>query len=315
MASTPPPHGERARYLRGCRCRDCLNAHYRYMSQYRLDRERGQKRRVDSTQAATRINELLATGWNQAQIATAAGTSRRSISYILSGTSPTISRNTERRILTIHPDQTPPPPGCVDPTGTIRRVRALAAIGYPIAHIADAAGMHRDALTKITRGNFPRVRATTADTIASVYRRLADTPGPSQRARNTAAKQGWAPPGAWDNIDNPAELPEWTGHCGTDRGWWLHSMQKLPTCHRCETAHQQWKQDHAHLDKDQRWAALGRARAEAASRGQSIADDARELLALGYPLDVIAQRLGITRGSIKQELHRYPNPSDYEEAS
>jgi hypothetical protein len=43
--------------------------------------------------------------------------------------------------------------------------------------------------------------------VAVLYEELADIPGPSLRARNIGIRNGWPPPGAWTDIDNPDDEP------------------------------------------------------------------------------------------------------------
>jgi hypothetical protein len=98
----------------------------------------------------------------------------------------------------------------VDPTGTTRRVRALAAIGHPLRDVAarlgtaDASNMARHA-----RGDSPRVTLRTARRVAAVYEEMRDTPGPSPTTARRAKRAKWLPPAAWDgsDIDDPAAVP------------------------------------------------------------------------------------------------------------
>ncbi|MFC9244585.1 hypothetical protein ACFT7S_11310 [Streptomyces sp. NPDC057136] len=130
----------------------------------------------------------------------------------------------------------------------------------------------------------------------------------ANRFRNYARAKGWPPPAAWDDdvIDDPAALPEWTGCCGTDRGWWMHTLQKLPMCELCEAAHERWNAKHRGLEKGAFQAALMKSRASASSRGSDIAEDGRELMRLGHSYDTAAGRLGVTLNHLQQELHRHP---------
>ncbi|TVL89817.1 hypothetical protein [Streptomyces sp. SAJ15] len=209
MTRTPPQHGERRCYLRGCRRPECLDAHYRYMSRYRLDRERGQKRRVPAGPTLDRIRGLLEAGWLRSQIADATGCSARGISGIASGKVTEVSPATERRVLGL-PVGPPPPPRYTDATGTVRRLRALVVMGHSMASIAVRIGFHPNALSHLAHGAYPRVCVTTAESVARVYRQWVLVPGSSVRSRNHAARQGWHGPLAWDTdtIDDPAALPE-----------------------------------------------------------------------------------------------------------
>ena len=90
--------------------------------------------------------------------------------------------------------------------GTARRIKALVAIGYTQADIAERIGWSPAHLSKLLDED-GMVSASTARTIDALYRQLCMTPGPSDRARQRAKKLGWAPPLAWDDIDDPAETP------------------------------------------------------------------------------------------------------------
>lgn len=208
-ARVRPGHGTRACYLRGCRRPECGQAHYRYMARYRLDVERGQDRRTDPAPAARHVQRLLDAGWIQARIAEAAGCGHRTVGDLLAGSPRSISRTTADRILAIPVSEPPPVRDFVDGTGTIRRIRALVAIGHPYAAIAAAVGLTEASLANIARGAYPKVRPATATATASAYRTLCRTPGPSARARSTAARHGWHGPMAWDeDIDDPTAEPE-----------------------------------------------------------------------------------------------------------
>lgn len=89
--------------------------------------------------------------------------------------------------------------------GTIRRIRALQAIGWRLSDLDKAMGYsgRSNAMHNLTRQDF--VRRDTAEKVAAAYDEMSMTPGPSQRSRNLARKWGWLPPLAWDDIDNDSE--------------------------------------------------------------------------------------------------------------
>lgn len=96
----------------------------------------------------------------------------------------------------------------IDALGSIRRIRALMAIGWRLADIDEAAGYTaRRANWAHNITSQGRVHVDTAEKVARVYDRLCMTPGPSDRLRAMSARSGWAPPLAWDNIDDPLEQP------------------------------------------------------------------------------------------------------------
>ncbi|MER7046728.1 hypothetical protein [Streptomyces jumonjinensis] len=208
MSQRPlPDHGTRACYLRGCRRTECSTAHYRYMKRRRLDALAGKPRRTPAVQTRAHAERLRAAGWSQAQIARAADIHHRIISAIIAG-QPTVARHTALAILTISIGPPPADLRDTDPTGTIRRVRALVAIGWPLAQLAPQLGLHQSALGRLARGHHPMVRAATAERVAREYRRLARIPGPSTHARSIARRNGWLSPMAWDDIDDPDTQPE-----------------------------------------------------------------------------------------------------------
>jgi hypothetical protein len=90
---------------------------------------------------------------------------------------------------------------------TQRRIRALAAIGWPFSELSRHLGFRgKEYPQQLLRR--PRVNVATARKVADLYDRLSMTPGPSQEARTRAAAKGWAPPLAWDDIDDPHETPQ-----------------------------------------------------------------------------------------------------------
>ncbi|WP_217235418.1 hypothetical protein [Streptomyces sp. AC555_RSS877] len=195
-------------YQRGCRTEACSNENYRYMSRLRLEHHRGQRRRTDATQTRHHIERLLAAGWTQAQIARAAGLAHHLISDVRRGKQ-IISNNTAYAVLSVPIGTPPADTRDVNATGTMRRLRALVAIGWPIDQLAPQLGIFPTALGNITRGELANVRATTADTVALHYQHLIRRPGPSNRSRILARKKGWHGPAAWDdNIDDPNAQPE-----------------------------------------------------------------------------------------------------------
>ncbi|MET8377974.1 hypothetical protein [Streptomyces microflavus] len=203
------PHGERRCYQAGCRRPECLNAHYRWCSRYRLDILEGRPRRVDATATRNHIQTLLDAGWAQAQISRAGSLPHRIVTSVRAGQK-TVAVSTARAILSVPLGPPPADQRDVDATGTVRRIRALVAIGWPVAQLAPRFGLYVTALGGIARGELQNVRATTARRVAHEYRTLARTPGNSNRARNDARRNGWHGPLAWDDttIDDPKAQPE-----------------------------------------------------------------------------------------------------------
>lgn len=97
----------------------------------------------------------------------------------------------------------------IDSTGTIRRIRALMALGWRLADLDQALGHRADVnyCHNITRQ--AKVHYKTARKVAGLYDRLSMKLGPSERTRTIAQKRGWLPPLAWDDdhIDDPTYRP------------------------------------------------------------------------------------------------------------
>lgn len=98
----------------------------------------------------------------------------------------------------------------VDATGTRRRVQALVALGYSLSAQCAVLGRTVNNYYKVTRK--PKVFAETARAVRDLYRELEMTPAPPSHgavlARRHAARNGWLPPLAWDDIDDPREKPK-----------------------------------------------------------------------------------------------------------
>jgi hypothetical protein len=314
-----PEHGTYARgngapgYREPCYCGPCRKAVRRGRKKYNVNRQLGQPALVDATPARERL-QLLQLTMTGAQICAATGCQADNLRYIADGRRKQIRRSTLNQILAVQVEQSAPGK-YVDVTGTRRRIQALRAIGWSARVIAEKAGSAEARIQLIASGAQPTVRHFLAVKIVRTFAELHQTPAPpgcsATITKRHALANGWAPPGAWDDIDDPAAMPDWTGCCGTDRGWWLHSVNNIPVCLACNAAHQQWKNDRAHLSHKDRWAEFGKAKAAASNRGAAIAHDARELMHVsGLDYEQAAERLGITRQHLQQELIRHPETTE-----
>lgn len=94
--------------------------------------------------------------------------------------------------------------------GTLRRLEALARLGYGWTYVARRLGTSKGNLEKI-KYKHKWVTQDLAARVDALYRELEHTPAntealpPHQKVtRAKATRRGWAPPAAWDDIDSDA---------------------------------------------------------------------------------------------------------------
>jgi plasmid maintenance system antidote protein VapI len=310
-----PPHGSERRYKGTrngsrppCRCDKCKRANRLAAIARERNRLNGIPNMISRDILLPHIRMLTASGMSQELIARRAQVAQTTISYLVIGRNQSCQRDKALRILAVQPgvfDDIAERPALT----STRQLQALYAIGHSRITIAANTGLHEATISDIANGKYTKVDGSTATAITLAYRRLGEVHGTSWKSRLRAREEGWAPPAAWDDdtIDDPEAAPEWTGYCGTDRGYWTHRLQNIPGCPRCEAAHQQWLSEHAHLDGKTRNKLVFAQRAAASTREAALAEDARELMRLGADHENAAARLGVTRQHLQQALLRHPD--------
>lgn len=156
-----------------------------------------------------------------------------------------IRRENETSVLAVQP-VTPSGRGGarVNACGSVRRVQALCARGFPVFWTSLQCGHDRTYFGTLIRGERAYIFASTAHQIRQVYEKYEHADprdlGISERAvtasLNRATRNGYAPPAVWDwqTIDDPDGFPDWTGACGTAEGTELHHVEGLlPVCDPC----------------------------------------------------------------------------------
>jgi len=199
-------HGTRNNYLtHACRCTPCTNDATQKRDRARRLQAYGRPypHKVDAKPARNHTKKLIKNGMTISAIARAAGLSHPAIARLI-GTgkqqpSKQILNTTADQILTIGPT-TPHTPGHVSALGTIRRIQALTAIGYPLQTQGRLARINPDKPRHILEQQ--QTDAETAQAITKLFTRIQLTPAPPSRqatqARNTARRNGWLPPLCWD---------------------------------------------------------------------------------------------------------------------
>lgn len=106
-------------------------------------------------------------------------------------------------------------PGTIDPTGTIRRMRALYALGWTWDALGEELGGCKNRAYRIAHGRHTDrgVYRDTEKRVREVYERLSmvrPDGWTADRARRYAQRHGWVPPLAWEgiDIDDPAARPD-----------------------------------------------------------------------------------------------------------
>lgn len=197
---------------------DCTAAFAAWTKRYKLDQHRGLARTVDGDAVRLHLAALEGAGWSRRSIAAAAGISATAVCRIANG-QPTVRRAFAQAVLAVDPAAGPPRKasnGTAQPfvprVGTVRRIQALLALGWPHTELIARCGVRTTTLLS-QQGRW--VTRASHDAVAAVYRDLAATPGPSAITRRRAAALGYHSPAAWDDIDLDAE-PDTDEHAAPD---------------------------------------------------------------------------------------------------
>ncbi|RRQ81515.1 hypothetical protein [Streptomyces griseofuscus] len=209
-------HGDARRYRRGCRCTKCKAGANRSNIKNRYLRQTGRGTMRTPDRAADHLLLLRAAGLNDQTILKQADICP-DVMYRILRREGVIHAHTETRILRV------PAPAVEGPSssrayipghGTVRRLRALVAVGWYQAEIARRLGKQKENLKQIIdRGETGQVAQYVADQVRALYADLQDQKPEdhgvqarfADRARKLAADRGWAPPAYWDDdeLDNP----------------------------------------------------------------------------------------------------------------
>jgi hypothetical protein len=158
-----------------------------------------------------RIAELRAAGMTVPAMAAVSGVPARTIYNISRGRGRWVHGDTAAALRRVDVPTPTVPVGYVDATGPRRRVQALAAIGHSLRYQRSRTGISSTAQFRLAAARVQYIDAGAAAEIAAMFRDLEHTRGLSKRAVTWAKRYGWAPPAAWDDIDDPDEQPDLGG--------------------------------------------------------------------------------------------------------
>ncbi|MFF3324927.1 hypothetical protein [Streptomyces sp. NPDC002889] len=213
MPDRIPAHGAASRYQgprrhnrwAPCRCDLCRAAWRRDCKIRDLRRLRGAAAYVDRAVVVAHINRLIASGWSQTAIYTTAGVARRTLWSWLNGTVEGVQHSAAARVLALRPVSRTP--DLVPAIGTARRLQALAAMGWPVTRSGIEAGISDTHARNLARGRRQQVTKEVAQKVDVYYRQRCMRPGPSACAKTVALRNGWVTAVAWDDIDDPNDIP------------------------------------------------------------------------------------------------------------
>lgn len=239
-----PDHGTLSRYsgttgVPACRCPACTARAVKEDALRHLDRLAGRPRHVPSVAAQAHLLRLQQDGLSYMQISRACGVHPTSLGEIARGKRRHIQRRAAAAILAV-PVGWNDTIGNVPAIGATRRTRALYAIGISRLVLAAETGLSKDGINHLVNAEWETIDVRRMASILAAYNRLWLLPGDSVKNRYRAQREGWAGPLHWndESIDDPDGFPDWTGACGTVKGYKLHSRDASlpPPCAPCEQA-------------------------------------------------------------------------------
>lgn len=218
-------HGDNVMYtIHKCRCDTCREAAVDRARARRKNQLYGRYHLTDAEPSRQHIRSLMAQGMGWKRIAKAAGLSPSSVYPILwaqdtkSKKRPMrkqISKTMEAKLLAVTVDMAEG--AVVSSLGSVRRLQALAALGWSQHRLAEILGMFPANFGKVIHGERGGIRVSTANQIEALFNENWDkTPVAATRfeqagitrAKREAAAKGWVTAAAWDDIDDPNELPK-----------------------------------------------------------------------------------------------------------
>lgn len=203
MTAKTIPHDTQVGYkYHRCRCGPCRAANTAYSrTRNRLIAYGQWQPNVDGGQVREHLALLAARGWSQWQIAVAAGADQATISRVMSAPDRMVRVETARKILAVDP-ASHPGSGFMPVVGSMRRLRALAAVGHGLPAVAAVSGLSESGLSVVRRGVTATVEYATHVAVMGAYGELSMVRGEGRgasRARRVAADAGWVPPLGWDD--------------------------------------------------------------------------------------------------------------------
>ncbi len=162
---------------------------------------------------------LAVPGSGTVQVGAAAGVSPDTVRNTAAGKYPKILTTTAARLRNVTPAMVTGTRPLKDAGPSTTRLRALQANGWPINALIAMMGLP---WCRVSEGRYIYVHESTEAAILALYRRIGDTPGPSNRARTEAKKAGYLTPIHYDDDMNAVVVPKAAGkYTQDDARFWL----------------------------------------------------------------------------------------------
>jgi DNA-binding CsgD family transcriptional regulator len=192
-----------------CHCPDCRVLHRRLCKLQGA----GALHRLDPDLAWARIDAWTAAGYSPAWISSACGLQPRNIESALTERKAGHVRRLGAKVtaIVLAADIKAGTAGKVPALVARRQLQALACHGFDTSRLDAASGISFVSLAAIRRGATATITAAHHHRIGQVYADLSGSFGTSNIAKANARRLGWAPPFAWDNIEDPDETPNLGG--------------------------------------------------------------------------------------------------------
>ena len=162
---------------------------------------------VPTAPVRAHVDTLLASGMTTGDVALAAGLSISTIRRLYR--QPVVLGVTAQLLMKVTVRPARLRAGLIPAVGTVRRLRALAALGWSFPQLAPQLRVSSQRLAQLAqRAEGGAVAAETHERVSALFEELSATPGSSTKARRHAARLGWFPPHVWDDIDDPDAEPD-----------------------------------------------------------------------------------------------------------
>lgn len=253
----------------GCHCEPCeaKRSRKRVLSKLRkMGVGPGTVSSEEKQEASERLLELYGAGMSTQVMWDRAGLSTRLIGQIRENALTRMGRPTYDKIMRLDATLTAADfPGkhggpLTDPTAATRMIQALAARGFTMRWMAVQMGCASSWVFNVAKGSHEYIARKNNAKVKALYRTYAGA-DPAEcgvdvrgitRVMNLAQERSWAPPACWDgdSIGDPAAFAQWTGHCGTMKGYNIHRRDSIPFCNPCREAEKERRGSTTEVDTD-----------------------------------------------------------------